>query len=64
MTRLAAGAIVVAIFAFALGIAVLEAWLLTLVWNALVPQLGGPELNFWLALGLLFVANAIFGGRR
>ncbi len=33
-----------------------------LLWNALIPDLfGGPELNYWQALGLLALSKLIFG---
>lgn len=46
----------------AFGILCFEAWILTLLWNAVVLSLwvGAPPLTFWLAFGLLLICNILF----
>ena len=60
---------VVLVLAIALGlvfgIMALEAWILMLLWNAVIPSLwvGAPSLTFWLAFGLLLICNILFKSR-
>ena len=44
------------------GILCFEAWILMLLWNAVIPSLwvGAPSLTFWLAFGLLLICNILF----
>lgn len=44
------------------GILCFEAWILMLLWNAVVLSLwvGAPSLTFWLAFGLLLICNILF----
>ena len=44
------------------GIMALEAWILMLLWNAVIPSLwvGAPSLTFWLAFGLILICNILF----
>ena len=57
---------VVLVLAIALGlvfgIMALEAWILMLLWNAVITALwvGAPSLTFWLAFGLLLICNILF----
>lgn len=46
----------------AFGILCFEAWILMLLWNAVIPSLwvGAPSLTFWLAFGLLLICNILF----
>lgn len=40
-----------------------EAWLVMLLWNAVIPLIWAtaPELGFWAAMGLLLLCNILFG---
>ena len=40
-----------------------EAWLVMLLWNAVIPLLWAtaPELGFWAAMGLMLLCNLLFG---
>ena len=41
----------------------LEVWLVTILWNWLMPMLFGlKEISFWAALGLVLLIDLIFGG--
>ena len=44
------------------GVLCLEACILMLLWNAVIPSLwvGAPSLTFWLAFGLLLICNILF----
>lgn len=44
------------------GVMCFEAWLLMLLWNAVVPALWAtaPTLSFWLAMGLMLICNILF----
>lgn len=46
----------------AFGVLCFEAWILMLLWNAVIPSLwvGAPSLTFWLAFGLLLICNILF----
>lgn len=46
----------------AFGVLCLEAWILMLLWNAVITSLwvGAPSLTFWLAFGLLLICNILF----
>jgi hypothetical protein len=56
--------ILVLVFAAGLifGALCLEAWILMLLWNAVIPSLwaGAPSLTLWLALGLALICNILF----
>lgn len=54
---------IVLILALAFGLLCLEAWLVMLLWNAVIPLLwaAAPELTFWVAMGLLLLCNLLFG---
>lgn len=54
------GAIVILLVVF-FGIIALQTWLIMLLWNFVVPALGGPALTYKLALGL-FGLLSILGG--
>ena len=60
---------VVLVLAIALGlvfgIMALEAWILMLLWNAVITSLwvGAPSLTFWLAFGLILICNILFKSR-
>lgn len=47
------------------GIMALEAWILMLLWNAVITTLwvGAPSLTFWLAFGLILICNILFKSR-
>lgn len=57
---------VVLVLAIALGLVFgvlcFEAWILMLLWNAVITALwvGAPSLTFWLAFGLLLICNILF----
>lgn len=42
----------------------LEGWLVMLVWNAVLPLIwaNAPTLTFWVAVGLVFLIDLLFGG--
>ena len=44
------------------GILCFEAWILMLLWNAVITSLwvGAPSLTFWLAFGLILICNILF----
>lgn len=49
----------------ACAIFALEAWLLTMLWNAvIVPWLGWAALKFWWSVGIIAIFNLLFGGVR
>lgn len=54
--------IIILVLALVIGLAAFEAWLVMLLWNAvliaLFPSL--PTLSFWLAWGLLILCNILF----
>lgn len=54
--------VVILILGIAFGVMCLEAWLLMLLWNAVVPALWAtaPTLSFWLAMGLMLICNILF----
>ena len=58
--------VVVLVFVVALGLVfgvmAFEAWILMLLWNAVVTSLwvGAPSLTFWLAFGLILICNILF----
>lgn len=54
---------IVLILAFAFGILCLEALLVMLLWNAVIPLLWAtaPTLGFWAAMGLILLCNILFG---
>ena len=57
---------IVLILALTFGLLCLEAWLVMLLWNAVVPLLWAtaPELGFWATVGLMLLCNILFGGIR
>lgn len=60
------GALLLAIFlilAIVFALLCFEAWLVMLLWNAVIPLLWAtaPELGFWAAMGLMFLCNLLFG---
>ena len=54
--------VIILVLALAVGLAAFEAWLVMLLWNAvlvaLFPSL--PTLSFWLAWGLMILCNILF----
>lgn len=56
---------IVLILAIAFACLCFEAWLVMLLWNAVVPLLWAtaPTLSFWAAVGLMFLCNILFGTR-
>jgi hypothetical protein len=54
---------IVLVLAIAFGCLCLEAWLVMLLWNAVIPLLWAtaPELSFWVAMGLLLLCHILFG---
>lgn len=52
------------VIAIAFGLACFEGWLLMLVWNAVMPLIWAtaPVLEFWWAVGIVFICNLLFGG--
>lgn len=54
---------IVLILAIAFGCLCFEAWIVMLLWNAVVPQIwaAAPELSFWTTVGLMLLCNLLFG---
>ena len=54
---------IILILAIAFGFLCLEAWLVMLLWNAVIPLIWvtAPELGFWAAMGLMLLCNLLFG---
>lgn len=38
-----------------------NAWILMILWNWVVPALGGPHIGFWLSMGVSLLSSALFG---
>jgi hypothetical protein len=55
---------IVLILAIVFGGLCLEAWIVMLLWNAVVPLLWAtaPTLGFWATMGLMLLWNILFGG--
>ena len=54
---------IVLVLALMFGGMCLEAWIIMLLWNAVVPLLWAtaPTLGFWAAMGLMLLCNILFG---
>lgn len=54
---------IVLILALVFVLLCFEAWLVMLLWNAVIPLLWAtaPELSFWAAMGLMLLCNCLFG---
>jgi Na+-driven multidrug efflux pump len=51
--------------AVALIVSAAEGWIVMVLWNWIMPYLFKlPEINFWMALGLLFLVSMLFGALR
>ena len=55
--------VIVLLLAIVFACLCLEAWLVMLLWNAVIPLLWAtaPELGFWAAMGLMLLCNLLFG---
>jgi hypothetical protein len=62
MTRIAGIGAALIVAGTALG--ALSAFVFSLIWNAVVPAFGGPEISFWLAWGILFLLSFLGGAFR
>ena len=53
---------IVLVLAIVFGFLCLEAWLVMLLWNAVIPLLWttAPTLGFWAAMGLMLLCNLLF----
>lgn len=53
----------VLVLAIVFGCLCLEAWVVMLLWNAVIPLIWAtaPTLGFWAAMGLMFLCNLLFG---
>lgn len=49
--------------ALVFGVLCFEAWIVMLLWNAVIPLLwtSAPLLSFWVAMGLMVLCNILFG---
>jgi hypothetical protein len=49
--------------ALVFGVLCFEAWIVMLLWNAVIPLLWttAPLLNFWAAMGLMVLCNILLG---
>lgn len=54
---------IVLVLAIVFGCLCLEAWLVMLLWNAVIPLIWAtaPTLGFWAAMGLLLLCHLLFG---
>jgi hypothetical protein len=54
---------IVLVLAMVFGGLCLEAWLVMLLWNAVMPLLWAtaPTLGFWAAMGLIILCHILFG---
>ena len=54
---------IVLVLAMIFGGLCLEAWLVMLLWNAVIPLLWAtaPTLGFWAAMGLIILCHILFG---
>ena len=54
--------IVALIFGLAFGIMCFEAWILMLLWNAIIPTIfvNGATISFWMAMGIILICNILF----
>ena len=54
---------IILILAIAFGCLCFEAWIIMLLWNAVVPLIWAtaPELSFWATVGLMLLCNLLFG---
>ena len=53
----------VLVLAIVFGCLCLEAWVVMLLWNAIIPLIWAtaPTLGFWAAMGLMLLCNILFG---
>ena len=58
--------IALAMILLTIGIIALEGLIVMLLWNWLVPLIfvGAPTISYWMALGVMFLCNLIFGATR
>ncbi len=56
--------LVILVLALVFGGLCLEGWLVMLLWNAVLPLIwaNAPTLTFWVAVGLVFLLDLLFGG--
>ena len=53
------------VLALVVGIFFLEAWVVMLLWNALLPTIFSlPTIGFWAACGLKLLINFLFGASK
>jgi len=62
MTRIAG--IVAGLILATIALSALSAFAFSIIWNAVVPAFGGPEISFWLAWGILFLLSFLGGAFR
>lgn len=61
MEKILTGMLAIAIFVLVLSI---PALVVMLLWNAIGPHIGLPQISFWIALGVLALARILFGGSK
>ena len=56
--------IIILVLGLVFGGLCLEGWLVMLLWNAVLPLIwaNAPTLTFWVAVGLVFLIDLLFGG--
>lgn len=56
--------LIILVLALVFGGLCLEGWLVMLLWNAVLPLIwaNAPTLTFWVAVGLVFLVDLLFGG--
>jgi hypothetical protein len=54
---------IVLVLAIAFAYLCFEAWLVMLLWNAVIPLIWAttPTLSFWVAMGLMLLCHILFG---
>ena len=54
--------VLVVALGLAFGVMAFEAWILMLLWNAIIVSMwaSAPSLTFWLAFGLILICNILF----
>lgn len=55
---------IILIVALAIGLAAFEAWVVMLLWNAVLVAIfpSVPTISFWVAWGMLILCNLLFKG--
>ena len=54
--------IVALVLGLVFGVMCFEAWILMLLWNAIIPVVfvNGTTISFWVAMGIILICNILF----